>query len=206
MALTSYRMAVTPDDMRGYVYSIYRLGSYGAEPLGTALCGLGLGLIGPRIEILIADLSTIAVNKPLLRSKGGLMCLLRVFEQRECVSKLFMQTFGTITSYFQTAALEWAVRRESGDDNMSPRRNGMAYLTDVFLSVGFACEAVEDGTIMPESEVLERKGSLGNVGRHPPDGRRLPSKPCLRYVQRGIGNIQDGEVLKTCGKQIVYKP
>ena len=54
MASTSYRLSVTPDDMQGRVHSIYRMGGYGAEPLGTALGGLCLGLIGPRIEILIA--------------------------------------------------------------------------------------------------------------------------------------------------------
>jgi len=54
MASTSYRFAVTPDEMRGRVHSIYRLGGYGAEPFGTALGGLLLGTIGPRTEILIA--------------------------------------------------------------------------------------------------------------------------------------------------------
>lgn len=54
MASTSYRFAVTPDEMRGRVHSIYRLGGYGAEPFGTALGGLLLGIIGPRTEILLA--------------------------------------------------------------------------------------------------------------------------------------------------------
>ena len=54
MASTTYRLAVTPDEMRGRVHSIYRLGGYGAEPFGTALGGLFLGVLGPRTEILIA--------------------------------------------------------------------------------------------------------------------------------------------------------
>jgi MFS family permease len=55
MASTSYRLAVTPDEMRGRVHSIYRLGGYGAEPFGTALGGLFLGLLGARTEILLAS-------------------------------------------------------------------------------------------------------------------------------------------------------
>ena len=54
MASTSYRFAVTPDEMRGRVHSIYRLGGYGAEPFGTALGGLLLGILGARTEILLA--------------------------------------------------------------------------------------------------------------------------------------------------------
>ncbi|MDQ2798267.1 MAG: MFS transporter [Armatimonadota bacterium] len=53
MASVSYRLSVIPDDIQGRVQSIYRLGSYGMEPLGTALGGLCLALIGPRVEILI---------------------------------------------------------------------------------------------------------------------------------------------------------
>jgi predicted MFS family arabinose efflux permease len=52
MASTSYRLSVIPDDIQGRVQSIYRLGGYGAEPLGTALGGLCIALIGPRTEIL----------------------------------------------------------------------------------------------------------------------------------------------------------
>jgi MFS family permease len=52
MASTTYRLAMTPDDMRARVHGIYRLGAYGAEPLGTAIGGLCLGVVGPRSEIL----------------------------------------------------------------------------------------------------------------------------------------------------------
>ncbi|HET6386726.1 MAG TPA: MFS transporter [Armatimonadota bacterium] len=52
MASTSYRLAVTPDDLRGRVHGVYRLGGYGAEPLGAALGGVLLGVISPRVEIL----------------------------------------------------------------------------------------------------------------------------------------------------------
>ncbi len=49
---SSYRLAITPDTVQGRVQSIYRLGAYGAEPLGAALSGVCLELISPRAEIL----------------------------------------------------------------------------------------------------------------------------------------------------------
>ncbi len=71
MASTSYRLSVTPDEMRGRVHSIYRLGGYGAEPVGTAIGGLLLVMIGPRTEILIAavgvGLCAIAVSMTQIR-------------------------------------------------------------------------------------------------------------------------------------------
>lgn len=52
MASMSYRLAMTPDELRGRVHGVYRLGGYGAEPLGTALGGFCLGIVSPRVEIL----------------------------------------------------------------------------------------------------------------------------------------------------------
>lgn len=54
MASASYRFAVTPDRLRGRVHSLYRLGGYGAEPVGTAVGGLLLSVLGARREILLA--------------------------------------------------------------------------------------------------------------------------------------------------------
>lgn len=53
MASATYRLSVVPDDIQGRVQSLYRLGSYGAEPLGAALGGFCLASIGPRAEILV---------------------------------------------------------------------------------------------------------------------------------------------------------
>lgn len=51
-ASSAYRLTVTPDAMQGRIQSVYRMGGFGAEPLGAALGGLLLEWIGPRVEIL----------------------------------------------------------------------------------------------------------------------------------------------------------
>ena len=50
-ASSAYRLSVTPDPMQGRMNSIFRLLSYGAEPLGAAVGGYALGIVGPRVEI-----------------------------------------------------------------------------------------------------------------------------------------------------------
>jgi len=47
----SYRLALVPDALQGRVNSVYRLVGLGSVPLGTAVGGLFLGVIGPRVEL-----------------------------------------------------------------------------------------------------------------------------------------------------------
>ena len=47
VAVVSYRLEQTPDDLQGRVISSFRMLSYGAEPLGLALGGLALTLFKP---------------------------------------------------------------------------------------------------------------------------------------------------------------
>jgi len=47
----SYRLRLVPDPLQGRVNSVFRLLALGSVPLGTAIGGLLLGLIGPRVEV-----------------------------------------------------------------------------------------------------------------------------------------------------------
>ena len=49
--LVSYRLSITPDYLQGRVNSAFRFLSYGSEPLGTALGGLLLVPLGPRVVL-----------------------------------------------------------------------------------------------------------------------------------------------------------
>lgn len=46
VTIVSYRLALTPDDLQGRVNSAFRSLTYGSEPLGSALGGLLLALLG----------------------------------------------------------------------------------------------------------------------------------------------------------------
>jgi len=69
--LVSYRLSITPDYLQGRVNSAFRFLSYGSEPLGTALGGLLLVPLGPRVVLaLIAAglvLSSVVVSCTALR-------------------------------------------------------------------------------------------------------------------------------------------
>jgi predicted MFS family arabinose efflux permease len=47
----TYRLSVTPDTIQSRVQSVFRLLSYGAEPVGMAAGGLLMGIFGPRYLI-----------------------------------------------------------------------------------------------------------------------------------------------------------
>jgi hypothetical protein len=47
MPLTTYTQAVVPDELRGKVFSVMRLGITGAAPLGLALAGPLVDRLGP---------------------------------------------------------------------------------------------------------------------------------------------------------------
>ncbi len=49
----SYRLAVIPDHLRGRVNSVFRLISYGGQPLGFALTGFLLQAVGPVLTVVI---------------------------------------------------------------------------------------------------------------------------------------------------------
>jgi MFS family permease len=49
----SYRLALIPDELRGRVNSAYRLVAFGCQPLGVALSGLLLQVIGPVSTVLV---------------------------------------------------------------------------------------------------------------------------------------------------------
>ncbi len=53
VVLVSYRLSITPDTLQGRVNSAFRFLSYGSEPLGTALGGVLLVLLGPRVVFLL---------------------------------------------------------------------------------------------------------------------------------------------------------
>jgi predicted MFS family arabinose efflux permease len=50
----SYRLTLTPDELRGRVNSVARLIANGLSPLGLALTGISLQYLGPQITVLVS--------------------------------------------------------------------------------------------------------------------------------------------------------
>jgi len=56
VAVISYRLALTPDALQGRVNSVARLLAFASIPLGTAVGGVLLASIGPRVELWAATI------------------------------------------------------------------------------------------------------------------------------------------------------
>jgi predicted MFS family arabinose efflux permease len=54
VAVVTYRLSVIPDHLQGRINSSFRLLTYGVEPLGTALGGVLLAVLGPRPVLWLA--------------------------------------------------------------------------------------------------------------------------------------------------------
>jgi hypothetical protein len=63
VAMVSYRLSLVPDALQGRINSAFRLLTFGAEPLGTALGGVLLVPLGPRpiLGLIVAGLAVSAV-------------------------------------------------------------------------------------------------------------------------------------------------
>jgi hypothetical protein len=57
----SYRLSLIPDELQGRVNSVFRLGAFGAQPLGLALTGWLLQTHGPITTILVLTVPQLAL-------------------------------------------------------------------------------------------------------------------------------------------------
>lgn len=48
VAVVTYRLSLVPDELQGRINSSFRVLTYGVEPLGAALGGVLIGVLGPR--------------------------------------------------------------------------------------------------------------------------------------------------------------
>jgi MFS family permease len=57
----SYRLATIPDDLQGRVNSVYRLGSFAAQTLGTTIVGILVETTGPRTSLWVMSIYVLLV-------------------------------------------------------------------------------------------------------------------------------------------------
>lgn len=94
------------------------------------------------------------------------------------MSELVVQTIGTVASNLQATAPQWTIGTERGNDHMTSRPNRVTDLLDVFPPVGLVRKEVEHGAVVPDTKVLVRKISLGNIGFNPSNPLGLATKSC----------------------------
>ena len=56
MVQFSYRLAIIPDRLQGRVNSVFRLIAFGSQPIGLALTGVLLQLMGPIAAVVVLSI------------------------------------------------------------------------------------------------------------------------------------------------------
>jgi predicted MFS family arabinose efflux permease len=71
VAVVSYRLAETPDHLQGRVISAFRALSYGAEPVGLALGGRSVAVVGPSVMVGIIGIGLLSCLRMIIRFSFG---------------------------------------------------------------------------------------------------------------------------------------
>ena len=114
----------------------------------------------------------------------GVVVFPEMLQQLERATKLSMQGVGGVSHHRQTTALQWAVGREGGNDDMAARLHGVAYLRDIGGAVVWVGQEVEYRAVMPDVIPGCGKRLTGYVASNPSHLLRARPKPAPRYVQR----------------------
>lgn len=131
------------------------------------------------------------------------MQLLRTLLQTEANSELFAQRFFVVAHDIEAAALGGAFGPEGTDDYVAPGPNRGSNLPNVGGALFCRRQEVEYGSVVPHVVSVWREVKRGDVADEPTNlpGVRRQSLPS--YIDRGLGNIQDRDVLVAAREKIV---
>ena len=114
-----------------------------------------------------------------------------------------MQRFFVVAHHIEAAALGGAFRPEGADNNMASGSNRGSGLPDIRGALLRRGQKMKNGAIMPDVVSLRREVNGGDIADKPRHAFCRSAQSFLRYVNRGFGNVQDGDVLVAARDEIV---
>src|ERR1044071_9076406 len=97
----------------------------------------------------------------------------------------------------------WSIGRKGGNNNMPTWSDCMSYSIYVSLTIRRLCQKMEYGSIVPDIIGLLRKICLSYICFNPIYVSGSSIKSSLSALKCSSRNIENGEVLKTGGQQII---
>jgi hypothetical protein len=126
-----------------------------------------------------------------------------LLQEGEGSAELRMKTLGAVAHDGQSAALPGAVLRERRDDDVTARLDSAKDRVDVGLTLFTRGEEVEDRPVVPDVVGMPRQLQLRDVARKPIHARRPFPEASPRSRQRGLGQVQDGDLLIAFCEKII---
>ena len=145
----------------------------------------------------------VAIEELLRGTEWCFVQFLRTFDQLEMCTKLIVQGIFVVTHDVEAAAFCGALGPEGADDDASPRLNSQRDLSNIGAALLRTRQKVKNRTVVPYVIRPRFEHRLRDVGGHPADFFRCRSQSFLGYVDRGLRNIEDSDVLKSARKKII---
>src|SRR6266478_4054297 len=114
-----------------------------------------------------------------------------------------MQRIRIVTRHVESAALCGTLGSESADNHMASRPDSMSNLPNVRCALLCAGQEMEHGTVVPHVVSVWRELNLGDIDDEPTYLFCGIPQPLLRHVDRGLRNIQYGDVLVAAREEVV---
>ena len=124
-------------------------------------------------------------------------------DEPEPLSELAVQGLGVISHHVEAAAFRGALGAKSAYDDVAAGLYRMRSKPDVGVSLLLPGEEVKNGSIMPHVEEMGREIRTSDVSANPLDRLSTFPKPFFGYIQSGLGDIQDCQVLVSARQEVV---
>jgi hypothetical protein len=140
---------------------------------------------------------TVAVQELLFGSERSFMQFFRTLHQSEACAEFVVEGFGVVTNYVEPAALRRALWPKGPNNDVATSPYRVRYPFDVRRTFLIGRQEVEHGAIMPNIVGLRFKDDSSNVSKDPTNPGGGFFQTLSRHIDRGLGNIQDRDVLIT---------
>src|SRR4029077_3607786 len=106
-----------------------------------------------------------------------------------------MQRLSVVTNNLKAAAFRGPLWSESADEHMATRLHRARYLANVRNTLVHRRKEMKHGAVVPHIAGVGRELAVDNVRRDPLNSFRSRTQTLFGYVDGGLRNIKDGDVL-----------
>jgi len=119
----------------------------------------------------------------------------RTFHEAKAPAQFVVERIGIVTHYVKPAAFGRAFRSKRPNNDVASSLNRVRHPLDVSRTLLLRSKKMEHGAIVPHVISLGLKDRLGNIADDPMNALGGFFQAPSGYVDRRLGNVQDGDIL-----------